>query len=281
VTGWRIRVVHHTGYRYSAPVTQSYNEVRLTPRANSRQNVIVSRVETMPATRAYRYTDYWGTSVTAFDLHAPHTELEVVCTSVVETADPLPPSRRASWAQVTDGRAADRYTESLEFTRYVPADRGLATLATAMRRNLGPTDAALAACRWVRENLRYQSGTTGVHTSAVEAWRAGEGVCQDYAHLTLALLRHMGIPGRYVSGYLLPKPDTEVNQSVRGESHAWIEAWTGAWWGHDPTNDLEIGHRHIEVAVGRDYADVAPLKGIYTGGEAKALEVSVDMTRLA
>jgi transglutaminase-like putative cysteine protease len=279
--GWRIRVVHSTGYRYSAPVTQSYNEVRLTPRSDSRQNVIVTRVETVPATRAYRFNDYWGTAVTAFDLHAPHTELEVVCTSVVETADPGPIHREASWAEVTDEKVADRYTESLEFSDYVPADRGLAKLATSMRRNLKPADAALAACKWVHESLRYQPGTTGVHTSALEAWQAGEGVCQDYAHLTLALLRQMGIPGRYVSGYLLPDADIEVKQTVQGESHAWVEAWTGGWWGYDPTNDLEIGHRHVWVAVGRDYADVAPLKGVYTGGEAEALEVSVDMTRLA
>ncbi|MDT7598972.1 MAG: hypothetical protein QOK26_1049, partial [Pseudonocardiales bacterium] len=95
--GWRIRVVHSTGYRYSGTVTQSYNEVRLTPRGDSRQNVIVTRVETVPATRAYRFTDYWGTVVTAFDLHAPHTELEVVATSVVETGDAAPVNRNASW----------------------------------------------------------------------------------------------------------------------------------------------------------------------------------------
>jgi transglutaminase-like putative cysteine protease len=278
---WRLRVVHSTGYAYKSPVTASFNEARLTPRSDSRQNVILNRVETVPATRSYRYVDYWGTAVTAFDLHAPHTELEVVCTSVVETADPGPIHREASWAEVTDEKVADRYTESLEFSDYVPADGGLAKLATSMRRNLKPADAALAACKWVHETLRYQPGTTGVHTSALEAWQAGEGVCQDYAHLTLALLRQMGIPGRYVSGYLLPDADIEVKQTVQGESHAWVEAWTGGWWGYDPTNDLEIGHRHVWVAVGRDYADVAPLKGVYTGGEAEALEVSVDMTRLA
>ena len=124
-------------------------------------------------------------------------------------------------------------------------------------------------------------GTTGVHTGAVEAWEARTGVCQDFAHLTLLLVREMGVPARYVSGYLLPSAATEIRQTVRGESHAWIEAWTGGWWGYDPTNDIEIGHRHVWVAVGRDYADVPPLKGIYSGGEAAALDVTVDMTRLA
>jgi transglutaminase-like putative cysteine protease len=279
--GWRIRIVHSTGYRYSAPVTRSYNEVRLTPRSDSRQNVIVTRLETVPATRAYRYTDYWGTTVTSFDLHAPHTELEVVATSVVETADPVTPERGADWDEVTGEACADRYTEALEFSEYVPADRTLAEVAGELRRGRDPVDAALAACHWVHEHLSYQPGTTGVHTSAVEALDAGVGVCQDYAHLTLALLRQMGIPGRYVSGYLIPKHDVQVKQTVQGESHAWVEAWTGAWWGYDPTNEVEIGNRHVWVATGRDYADVTPLKGIYTGGGAEALDVTVDMTRLA
>jgi transglutaminase-like putative cysteine protease len=96
--GWRIRVVHATGYRYDAPVHQSYDEVRLTSRTDSRQNVIVSRVETTPATRLYRYTDYWGTAVAAFDLHAPHKELGVVATSVVEAGDPQAPATGDGWA---------------------------------------------------------------------------------------------------------------------------------------------------------------------------------------
>lgn len=279
--GWRIRVVHETGYSYSAPVHESYNEVRLTPRSASRQNVIVSRVETVPPTRSYRYTDYWGTTVTAFDLHAPHKELKVTGTSVVETADALAPARSATWEELAGEPVQDRYTESLEFTDYVGRDRDLAGVAKALKRGNEPADAVLAACHWVREHLTYQPGTTGVHTSAVEAWETRKGVCQDFVHLTLLLVREMGIPARYVSGYLLSRAEAEVKQSVSGESHAWIEAWTGGWWGYDPTNDIEIGNRHVWVAVGRDYSDVSPLKGIYSGGKAAALDVSVEMTRLA
>ena len=247
--GWRIRVVHTTGYSYETPVRESYNEARLTPRSDNRQNAIVSRVETTPATRAYRYTDYWGTTVTAFDLHAPHTELAVTATSVVETADALAPARSAAWEELADEEVHDRYTEMLEFTDYVERNRDLARVARALKRGKDPADAVLAAARWVREHLTYQPGTTGVHTGAVEAWEARTGVCQDFAHLTLLLVREMGIPARYVSGYLLPQAVTEIRQTVRGESHAWIEAWTGGWWGYDPTNDIEIGHRHVWVAV--------------------------------
>lgn len=279
--GWRIRIVHATGYSYGSPVVESYNEVRLTPRSDTRQNVIVSRVETTPATRAYRYTDYWGTAVTAFDLHAPHTELAVTATSVVETADPVAAAREAGWSDLAAEEVRDRFAEMLEFTPYVGRDPELSAAAAQLRRGLDPVDAVLAASRWVRDQLAYQPGTTGVQTSALEAWHSRTGVCQDFVHLTLLLLREMGVPARYVSGYLLPRKDTEVKQTVQGESHAWIEAWTGGWWGYDPTNDMEIGHQHVWVAVGRDYADVPPLKGIFSGQAASALDVKVDMTRLA
>jgi transglutaminase-like putative cysteine protease len=273
--------VHTTGYRYSAPVTQSYNEARLTPRGDRRQNVIVSRVETTPATRSYRYTDYWGTEVTAFDLHAPHTELKIVSSSVVETGDGDTPSSGVSWAELRSADVVDRYAEYLEWTPYVPRDRELVLIARVLRKGRRPVDAVLAVSEWVHDKLTYQRGTTGVHSSAVDAWHAREGVCQDYAHLTLALLRSIGIPARYVSGYLHTKPNASIGETVNGESHAWIEAWTGGWWGFDPTNDIEVGPRHIWVALGRDYADVSPLKGTYSGGAATAIEVSVDVTRLA
>jgi transglutaminase-like putative cysteine protease len=279
--GWRIRVVHETGYKYSSPVHETYNEVRLTPRSDQHQNVIVSRVETVPATRSYRYEDYWGTQVTAFDLHAPHTELQVTGTSVVETGDDAEPVRETDWAELASEPIRDRYTEMLEFTEYVSRDPELAKIAKGLKKGKEPADAALAACDWVREAMTYQPGTTGVHTSAKEAWEAGKGVCQDYAHLTLVLLREMGIPARYVSGYLLPKKDVDVGDTVSGQSHAWIEARTGGWWGFDPTNGIPIGARHVWVAVGRDYGDVSPLKGIYSGGSAETLDVTVDMTRLA
>ncbi len=278
---WRVRVVHTTGYRYKAPVTQSYNEARLTPRSDRKQNLVVSRLETTPATRSYRYTDYWGTEVTSFDLHAPHTELKIVSSSVVETGEGATPVNAVSWVELRSRDVLDRYAEYLEWTEYVPRNRELVSLARELRKGRRPVDAVLAVSEWVHDKLTYQRGTTGVHSSAVDAWHAREGVCQDYAHLTLALLRSIGIPARYVSGYLHTKPNAAIGETVSGESHAWIEAWTGGWWGFDPTNDVEIGPRHIWVAIGRDYADVSPLKGTYSGGVATAIEVTVDVTRLA
>lgn len=278
---WQVRVTHKTGYHYATPATQSYNEARLTPRSDRRQNVLASRIETTPATRAYRYTDYWGAVVTAFDLHAPHTEFIVVATSVVETADEASPVREVSWRDLRGDDVIDSYTEYLGTTPYTPRDRELASVARDLRKGLDPAETALAISEWVHEQLKYQPGTTGVHSTATDAWQAREGVCQDYAHVTLVMLRAIGIPARYVSGYLHTRPEARLGETVAGESHAWVDVWTGGWWAHDPTNAIPVGPRHVWVATGRDYADVAPLKGIFTGGSESGLDVSVQLTRLA
>jgi transglutaminase-like putative cysteine protease len=280
---WRLRVVHSTGFAYNAPVTSSYNEARLTPRSDTRQNVIINRVETIPATRSYRYTDYWGTAVTAFDLHAPHEELEVSGLSVVETEPDAMPSddELLDWESLHHESVIDRYDEVLSNTGYVPVSRQLGQVAKRLTKGLTPQEAVLAVCQWVHTEMEYVPGTTGVHTSAVEAWKEKKGVCQDYAHLSLVMLRSLGIPSRYVSGYLHPSRSAVIDRTVEGQSHAWVEAWTGGWWGYDPTNDLAVSEQHVSVGVGRDYSDVPPLKGIYTGAGAKDLEVKVEITRLA
>ncbi|GAB90565.1 transglutaminase family protein [Gordonia rhizosphera] len=280
---WRLRVVHSTGFAYKSAVTSSYNEARLTPRSDSRQNVIVNRVETNPATRFYRYTDYWGTAVTAFDLHAPHDELEVSGMSVVETepGQRPEPDDQATWDQVRSEYIEDRYDEMLLPTAYVPKNRQLASAANKLVKGMEPEAAVEAVCRFVHGEMEYVPGTTGVHTTAVDAWNERKGVCQDYAHLSLLMLRSLGIPARYVSGYLHPKPNAVIDKTVEGQSHAWIQAWTGGWWGYDPTNDTSITEQHVSVGIGRDYSDVSPLKGIYTGGGATDLDVVVEITRLA
>lgn len=279
---WRMRVIHSTGYAYKGPVTASYNEARLTPRSDSRQNVIVNRVETAPATRSYRYVDYWGTAVTAFDLHAPHAELEVTSSSVVETEKPEPRVSTASWTDLQSYAVLDRYYETLTPTkRYTPAGKRTDRVAKQIAKGNDPHDAVLATVEWVRNELQYVPGTTGVHSSGLDALAEGQGVCQDFAHLSLILLRAMGIPARYVSGYLHPNAEAAVGESVEGESHAWIQAWTGSWWNYDPTNDTEITEQYISVGFGRSYADVPPLKGIYLGQGSSDLDVVVEMTRLA
>ncbi|CAN5840603.1 transglutaminase family protein [soil metagenome] len=278
---WRMRVVHATGYAYKTAVTASYNEARLTPRSDSRQNVILNRVETTPATRSYRYVDYWGTAVTAFDLHAPHTELEVTASSVVETDKPEKPTAVVSWDDLVSDAVIDRYDELLTPTAYVPASRRIQAVGKRIAKYHDPQQAVIEAAKWANSELAYVPGTTGVHSSGLDAHREGKGVCQDFAHLSLILLRSMGIPSRYVSGYLHPKKKAIIGETIEGQSHAWIQAWTGSWSNYDPTNDTNINEQYISVGVGRDYADVTPLKGIYSGAGSTDLDVVVEITRLA
>jgi transglutaminase-like putative cysteine protease len=278
---WRLRVVHTTGYAYQSPVTASYNEARLTPRSDARQNVILNRVETIPATRSHRYIDYWGTAVTAFDLHAPHTDLTVTSSSVVETERGEPAMTEVSWSDLRSEAVIDRFDELLRPTAHTPIVKRVVSVAKKIAKAYEPAEAVIAVGKWVRDELDYLPGTTGVHTSGLDALNEGKGVCQDFVHLSLMALRAMGIPGRYVSGYLHPKRNAVVGDTVDGRTHAWIQAWTGGWWNFDPTNDSEITEQYVSVGAGRDYTDVSPLKGIYSGEGATDLDVIVEVTRLA
>jgi len=130
----------------------------------------------------------------------------------------------------------------------------------------------------VRHNVRYVPGATSVQSTATEAWERRAGVCQDMTHLMVAILRELGVPARYVSGYLYPSTTIEPGEAIAGESHAWVEYWCGAWAGIDPTNGLRETERHVVVARGRDYDDVPPIKGIYDGSGSTQLGVRVEMT---
>lgn len=278
---WRVRVRHTTGYRYDSEVTASYNEARLVPQTGLTQLTLESTVETVPKARQQRYWDYWGTQVTSFDLHTPHTELEVTAMSVVETADATAPPVECTWELLRSDAVRDEHVELLAPSPRAVADRTLLAVVAEVA-GLSPYETMMALIERVRDHVAYRPGSTGVSTSAVEAWQLGAGVCQDIAHVSLTLLRGAGIPARYVSGYLHPGGEAAViGEAVRGESHAWVEAWLGAWYPFDPTNGVPAGERHVVVARGRDYADVTPLKGVYAGGGSQSLGVVVEVTRLA
>jgi transglutaminase-like putative cysteine protease len=278
---WRLEVVHETTYTYTTPVASSYNEARMTPTTDLHQATVNVRFATQPSAPVRRYWDYWGTQVTAFDVAEAHNRLVLTSTAVVETEPATPPARAATWDDLASSANRDAYAEYLAATPYTAENEELSQQAVRLSEaHDDPVDAVLAAGTWVHESLTYQPGVTGVHTSAAEAWKARLGVCQDFAHVAIVVLRAMGVPARYVSGYLHPSKDADIGDRVEGQSHAWIEAWTGEWWGLDPTNDQEIGHRHIGVARGRDYADVAPLRGVHSGGGHASLEVEVNLTRL-
>lgn len=278
---WRIATRHVSCYRYASAVSASYNEARMTPVASRRQTVLDAHLALRPATQALRYVDYWSTTVHAFDVHESHEELVVTASSVVETTPAEPLDRDVPWAQLRDPAVADRYSELLAPTGHAPFSHDLGEAARELASGRGPADTVDAVCAWVRDAVRYEPGTTQVSTSAVDAWRQKSGVCQDFAHLALVLCRQVGIPARYTSGYLHPLGDAPVGAVSTGASHAWVEVWLGSWQPVDPTNGDPVGERHVTVARGRDYADVAPLHGIYHGGELESLEVEVALTRLA
>ncbi len=280
---WRLRIRHTTRYAYDAPVEASYNEARITPLSTPSQVTIDARVVTSPPTTPFRYWDYWGALVDAFDLHEPHDTLEVTGTSLVATNVAVGVAREeAGWVSLAEPAVLDDLCELLAPSAYVPASAELAAVAAEVRsRAPSPVQAAEDIAGIVHDRLAYEPGTTVVTTEAGEAWAAGRGVCQDFAHVCIGILRAAGIPARYVSGYLHPTVDAPPGDTVRGESHAWVEAWTGWWQPLDPTTAATVGERHVIVARGRDYRDVAPLRGIYTGAATERHEVEVAITRLA
>jgi len=277
---WRIAVRHRTGYHYGTPARASYNEVRMTPATVGEQHTLASRLDTTPEARPLKYVDYWGTVVHAFDVHVPHTELVVTAASVVETPGPRPAPPETGWDELADSRVRDRFAELLAPSRYVISESEVDAVALELRAAHPPAEAGRRAGGWVNDTLDYVRGVTQVGTTSAEARAGGRGVCQDFSHLALALLRATGLPARYVSGYLHPGRDAGLNEPVRAESHAWVEFWAGDWVPVDPSNLSEVAERHVLLARGRDYADVQPLAGVYSGPAVQALGVTVDLTRL-
>ena len=278
---WRLQVVHRSEFRYGGPVRSSYNEARMTPENSSRQTTLRSRVEIEPTATVHAYRDYWGSTVTAFDLHGPHTELVVAATSVVEAGPEPQLAEPVDWAELATPDVLDRFGEVLRPTPLTAMDAPVVRAVREVVGDAGPRDAGHAVCRYVRDHMDYLSGSTTVKTNAMQAWSSGKGVCQDISHVSVGLLRALGLPARYVSGYLHPRPDAGVGEAVTGESHAWVEWWDGGWSGFDPTNGIEIGQRHVTLGRGRDYKDVTPLKGIFSGPRSEGSSVTVEVTRLA
>jgi transglutaminase-like putative cysteine protease len=200
---------------------------------------------------------------------------------VVETEDGEKPAETVDWGDLRSEAVIDRFDEVLGPTHYTPRSKRIERVGRSIAKEHDPAAAVIAAAQWVRSELDYVAGTTGVHSSGLDALREGKGVCQDFAHLSLIMLRSMGIPARYVSGYLHPQSRAAVGDTIDGQSHAWVQAWTGGWWDYDPTNDAAINEQYVSVGVGRDYSDVAPLKGIYSGEGSTDLDVVVEITRLA
>ncbi|MCR6494080.1 transglutaminase family protein [Cellulomonas sp. P24] len=277
----RLSVVHTTTFRYAGEVTASFNEARLTPVSDHGQTVLAATLDVAPCTWRHDYRDYWGSAVTAFEVSVPHDTLTITSSSRVEVHPPRAAVADVGWEDLRSPQVTDRMAELLADTPTTAAPADVVALAAEAARGLAPARAAEAICLLLRDELEYVPGVTAVHTPAVEAWDARTGVCQDMAHLALGALRSVGIPARYVSGYLHPMRGAETGQTVTGESHAWVEWWAGQWTGFDPTNRAPAGEHHVVLARGREYQDVAPLRGIYAGTSTDVLDVQVHITQEA
>ncbi|MCU1570207.1 MAG: transglutaminase [Naasia sp.] len=279
----RLRVRHETGYHYEGEVTTSYNEARMLPSSAEGQFVLSSHLDISPISSQHGYVDYWGTRVSSFEILTPHRELSLTATSLVEVRDRHHGGVGLSWEELPDAvRREVEYVEQAGQTPLTdPADDVLQLATSIAADSSDPCSAAAAICRMVGESVEYMQGVTGVGSTAREAWADRRGVCQDITHIALGAIRAAGIPARYVSGYLHPKADAAIGETVTGESHAWVEWFCGQWHGWDPTNLIPIGDRHVLVGRGRDYRDVAPLRGVYAGPFRSKLFVKVEITREA
>jgi transglutaminase-like putative cysteine protease len=255
----------------------------MTPLTLPTQTTLEARVSVGGNTPVWTYSDYWGTFVSVFDITDPHQDLVIKAQATVETDQAFGFARPAplDWAQLRQQASVGRLLEFLLTTPLTNLTPAVAATVLDDVRGADPIQAAEHIVSRVRGQVSYMPGTTGVRTNAQEAWDLGQGVCQDLAHVTVALLRAAGLPARYVSGYLHANPGAEPGQSAVGESHAWVEYWTGSWHALDPTTNTPVKERHVVVARGRDYADIPPLKGIYHGAPAGAQKVTVEVTRLA
>jgi transglutaminase-like putative cysteine protease len=271
-------IKHITQYTYDQPVTDSVNQVMLYPLEDERQSVSSHQLEVSGKPAIEVFTDHFGNRLGIFTLMEPHAQLSIVSHAGVETMAYVPPASGADagsqWkalgALAGDYQYMD-YLQQEDFTAAAAVQQQV--LATASKQ-MTPLEAAEKLSAFVYSSFQYQKGITSVETSIDEVWRLRAGVCQDFAHILLVMLRMLYIPARYVSGYICP-----VNAELRGEgaTHAWVEAFLPGygWLGLDPTNNCIASDRHIRLAVGRSFGDCTPVKGTYRGTAAHTLEVSV------
>lgn len=279
-----IAIRYLTTFTYDTEVSESHNMLRARPADVAEQRLVRYQVQVDPEARVSSHWDYWGTWVDTFGIVGRHTRLTVVADAEVETAQPPQPGDGVPYPV----SGLDHLFEYLTATPHVAWNPELTEFAEeAVSGSRTATEAVQAVQAAVGDRLTYVAGATEVGTSVTDIFAKRRGVCQDYAHLALALYRSLGWPARYVSGYLyasdsasglLPEDEAEIEVAT----HAWVEvAIPGhGWWGLDPTNQLVAGERHVKIGHGRDYEDVTPLRGVYHGeAESGGLEARVKMSR--
>ena len=270
-----LKVEHSTTFEYEEPIYETATEVRLHPASGvSSQRCASFSLQVTPPAPISEYTDFYGNKVHHFNLLQSHKRVQIVATSVVETV-----ASPTGWTfQEDEIYLMDFSAES----HYVHFDPSIQSLAGQFKNIEDPYQQALAICRNINDTFRYEPGVTDVHSTSAVVMALGRGVCQDFAHIMLAFCRELGIPARYVSGYLYGGGSTPDGQDEA--SHAWCEVYCGAekgWNGFDPTHKtLIVDDRYIKIGTGRDYGDVPPVRGTYKGTSSEKLIVAVKVSSL-
>ena len=280
-TSRRFLVEHLSDFRYEKPAQGSLMVLRLHPRADGGQRVASFALEIEPAAAPIAFQDPFGNACHLFNVHRTHEHTVVKSRAEVETA-PAPdlPDRLGgdAWAALAEAAPPLAYWEFLTPSRFARPSPALAAFVEAkdLSRGGDPLSSLLELGRALHAAFRYEPGSTAVDSPIEHILETGRGVCQDYTHVMIAIARSWGIPSRYVSGYL-HREGAPGEQTPEGASHAWAEFLLPdlGWFGIDPTNDTIADHRHVRIALGRDYADAAPTRGAVFGGGESRLDVAV------
>ena len=272
------KIQHRTRYAYAAPVIDCTNQLMIYPLADERLTVKHHQVSITQQPEVALFTDYFGNQVGVFSLIEPHEELVIESVAEVEThAIQFPmdeETAEAQWAQLAGLRADPAYMDFLKVPPLGLEPEVRATLGSIVSYGAKPLKQALELSEYVHDNFQYQQGVTSIETPLEAIWRGRAGVCQDFTHLLIYLLRLINMPARYVSGYVCPR-----QEGVRGAgaTHAWVEVYVPfyGWLGLDPTNNCIVNDGHVRMAIGRAFADCTPTKGTYKGTGAHTLEVTV------
>ena len=279
----RYAVNHVTRFIYDSPISESIMEARMQPRSDGHQRCLRFVLTTTPQAHVMSHQDHDGNTVHQFDIPARHSRLTLTAQALVECQEGEPVPSHAGpgvWSELRSLSDSGEFWEFLSPSTFVVPTPLLEAFRTELR--LEPGGDPLVTLRSLMDEMyarfEYSPQSTQVDSPIDDALRERRGVCQDFAHIFLALVRPLGIPARYVSGYLFHGAGVS-DRSSDGASHAWVEAFVPpiGWVGFDPTNNLVAEQRHIRVAVGRDYADVPPTRGIYKGTSTVRSELAVSV----
>ena len=275
---------HLTKFRYHQPVSESVMEARMQPRSEGTQRCLEFELRTTPRAVIGSYLDAGRNRVHYFDVPDRHSALTIRAEALVEAGTPAPPPDQLpfeAWGALDDLTRSDEYWDVLVPSRFTQPTELLQALARELRveRRADPLTTLRELNAALHDAFSYDQNSTDVYSPIDDALTSRQGVCQDFAHIMIALIRGLGIPCRYVSGYLYHRSQ-DHDRSARDATHAWVEALFPelGWVGFDPTNNLLAGERHIRVAVGRDYADVPPTRGVFKGQTDTELAVSVHVS---